>query len=523
MSIESETREFTRTGKAWSILLLAFISWVVISLWSFKVSGYSLASLVAEPDEDSASYDIANNADSTTPILAQEITGDSSNMDKTVTESGNEVGDLSEAEREQARIKAEEAAALAEQQAAEELRLEQEAEVEAQRLAAQVDAAREQARIEAEEAALAEQQAAEELRLEQEAEAEAQRLAAQVEAEREQARIDAEEAAALAEQQAAEELRLEQEAEIEAQRLAAQADAAREKARIDAEEAAALARQQAAGELRLEQEAEAEAEETRLLAIAEEASVQAEEQASREQEQRALELQTEAEAEAEAEAEMAEQTRLALLEQSKDESDVLDVSAELSASAAQPASSDTGQNVSDIPSAALSEAPDLFEGEVVVLEPQALPRTSIEVAAVETETVRQSASSRVRQRAAAQRRASFLRLREQELKVLSGQSARIRFDPESSVITRDLERPLDRIFEPLFLYAETPVVITVSGNEYVGEMLDGELSLSRGSAIVEYLVSRGLDQERFTVQIESGEDLQLDTHRVRISAEEAVQ
>ncbi len=194
-------------------------------------------------------------------------------------------------------LRQQEAAALALQQA-EELRQRQEAEAQAEALRVAA-AAEEQARLEAERVAAAEKQAL--LQAEAEAKAEADRLAAAEAAE--QARVEAEakaEAARLEAEAAAEKARIEAESKAEADRLAA-AQAAQQ------EEQAKTAENQA----RLEAEAKAEAERF-AAAEAEQAKATQEEEAARlaaqqkaeaakQQEQQRAAAEKEAEAKAEQE------------------------------------------------------------------------------------------------------------------------------------------------------------------------------------------------------------------------------
>jgi outer membrane protein OmpA-like peptidoglycan-associated protein len=140
------------------------------------------------------------------------------------------------------------------------------------------------------------------------------------------------------------------------------------------------------------------------------------------------------------------------------------------------------------------------------------------------ESARQAAAAEASRVAAVARQLrKYENLREQELQVLKGLSDRIRFERDSATVSRDIERLLDEIFNPLYLYSDLPVLISVAGNEYDEETDDGVLSRDRGRAIASYLINRGLEKDRFRILIESGENLASGTHRVRVSAEEVRQ
>jgi outer membrane protein OmpA-like peptidoglycan-associated protein len=112
------------------------------------------------------------------------------------------------------------------------------------------------------------------------------------------------------------------------------------------------------------------------------------------------------------------------------------------------------------------------------------------------------------------------RLRAEELSVLAGLSARLRFQGRSEVVNRDVARVLDRMFDPLFLYSDTGVVVTVATNEFRGNADNNRLSRDRCDAIVDYLVSRGLERNRFRIQPQSGIGLPYGSHRIKMAIEE---
>lgn len=123
----------------------------------------------------------------------------------------------------------------------------------------------------------------------------------------------------------------------------------------------------------------------------------------------------------------------------------------------------------------------------------------------------------------ATRLAAYENLRKEELGVLTGLSARLRFRGRSGVVDRELERVLDSVFDPLFLYAETPVTIYVATNEFRRAADNGKLSRERGSALIAYLVSRGLEEERFDLETDSGDNLPFGSHRVRVLVKEPIE
>ena len=117
----------------------------------------------------------------------------------------------------------------------------------------------------------------------------------------------------------------------------------------------------------------------------------------------------------------------------------------------------------------------------------------------------------------------YERLRDQELSVLAGLSARLRFENRSQVVSGDVEASLDRLFEPLFLYPEMSVRLFVATNEFRSPEDDVRLSQERGRSIVRYLIDRGLELSRFSLETFDGEGLPYGSHRVRVLVEEQQQ
>ena len=111
---------------------------------------------------------------------------------------------------------------------------------------------------------------------------------------------------------------------------------------------------------------------------------------------------------------------------------------------------------------------------------------------------------------------AYQRTRRNELSVLRDLSAQIGFTPNKATISEELEKLLDRMFDPLYLYSEVKVAIRVETVESSGAATNNLLSLSRGQAIVAYWVNRGLELDRFSIFIDSGDGLSFGTHRVRV-------
>ena len=111
---------------------------------------------------------------------------------------------------------------------------------------------------------------------------------------------------------------------------------------------------------------------------------------------------------------------------------------------------------------------------------------------------------------------AYQRTRRNELSVLRELSAQIVFTPNKATINEELEKLLDRMFDPLYLYSEVKVAIRVETVESSGAATNNLLSLSRGQAIVAYWVNRGLELDRFSIFIDSGDGLPFGTHRVRV-------
>ncbi len=116
--------------------------------------------------------------------------------------------------------------------------------------------------------------------------------------------------------------------------------------------------------------------------------------------------------------------------------------------------------------------------------------------------------------AVAAKQRDYQRKRSEELAALADYSTQIRFSEGLADLARAQEQPLDRIFEPLYLYSDTPVMVSVATNETSDSGVNNGLSRDRGRAIVAYLVDRGLEKSRFRIRIEPGIGLPNGTQRV---------
>ncbi len=172
--------------------------------------------------------------------------------------------------------------------------------------------------------------------------------------------------------------------------------------------------------------------------------------------------------------------------------------------------------------ARLAEAAKVAEQERVTQAADARQRAALtrQSTGVDEAARKAAAAEASRIASLARQQRSYASARGRELGVLSELSSRLRFAPDSATVSRQTERILDDIFNPLYLYSEASILVSVATNEYDGTRNDGLLSRDRGRAIASYLINRGLEKERFRIHIESGEELSAGTHRVRVSAEE---
>lgn len=143
-------------------------------------------------------------------------------------------------------------------------------------------------------------------------------------------------------------------------------------------------------------------------------------------------------------------------------------------------------------------------------------RQGVERQNIDAQAQQSAANEAARVAAVARKLREFEELKTQELRVLRGLSPRTQFLTQNSSITRQLERTLDRMFDPLYLYSELPVVVAVASNDGDQAVANDDLSNDRARAIVDYLVSRGLERGRFSMQVESVGGMPVGTHRVRV-------
>lgn len=164
---------------------------------------------------------------------------------------------------------------------------------------------------------------------------------------------------------------------------------------------------------------------------------------------------------------------------------------------------------------ALDRAQDLFlDGDVVRQYPTSLSgladerQYSIQVEGTETGNAKIEPST-----------THYERLRQTELSVLEGLSTQIRFNSNSVEVNPELERVLDRMFDPLYLYSEIQILVSMATNELAGAATNNLLSRGRAEAMVAYWVIRGLEVDRFSIFIEPGDELPFGAHRVRVFPE----
>ncbi len=309
----------------------------------------------------------------------------------------------------------------------------------------------------------------EKLALEQ---AEAVRLAAeQAEAER-----------LVAEQAEAEKVAAEQ---AEAERLAAE-QAEAEKVAAEQAEAERLAAEQAEAERVAAEQAEAE----RLAAEQAEAERVAAEQAEAD---RVAAEQAETERLA---AEQAEAERLAAEQ------------AEAERLAAEQAEAERSETEAERLAAEKAEADRLAAETLQAGRLSAIPSRAIPV-------VQELAESKT---VAAASESAFQKLRREELASLPGLAAQVRFEPKSIETRPGSRASLDRLFELLFLYSETSVTVQVASNEYEIDSNNELISRERALSLINYLIDRGLDEDRFRIRVLGKEQLPSDSHRVTVVA-----
>ena len=112
----------------------------------------------------------------------------------------------------------------------------------------------------------------------------------------------------------------------------------------------------------------------------------------------------------------------------------------------------------------------------------------------------------------------FERQRLIELSGLPSLSTQILFETRGLEPLNQSMQPLDRLFEILFLYSETTVTVQVSSNEYELSGNNELVSRERALTIVNYLIDRGLDEERFRIRALGQQRLPFGSHRVIVVA-----
>ncbi len=112
------------------------------------------------------------------------------------------------------------------------------------------------------------------------------------------------------------------------------------------------------------------------------------------------------------------------------------------------------------------------------------------------------------------------RLKRQELATLPGLAGRVRFNPEQTEPLEGSDELLNRMFELLFLYIDSEVVVKISSADFEDDVQNLELSKTRAQSLVAYLVDRGLDEKRFDIVPLGREQLPLGGHRVNVYAKD---
>ena len=114
---------------------------------------------------------------------------------------------------------------------------------------------------------------------------------------------------------------------------------------------------------------------------------------------------------------------------------------------------------------------------------------------------------------------AFERMRREALESITTLASSVSFESASSSLNLQATTNLDKIFELLFLYAESDVYVSVVSADLASETENTQLSTARNKAIVSYLIERGIDESRFATQIESGLFVPDGSHVVAIRAE----
>ena len=110
------------------------------------------------------------------------------------------------------------------------------------------------------------------------------------------------------------------------------------------------------------------------------------------------------------------------------------------------------------------------------------------------------------------------KLKRQELATLPGLAGRVRYNPGESEHVEGSDKLLNRMFELLFLYIDSEVVVKISSGDFEDDAQNLELSETRAQKLVAYLVGRGLDEQRFEIVPMGRAELPLGGHRVNVYA-----
>ena len=289
------------------------------------------------------------------------------------------------------------------------------------------------------------------------------------------------------------------------QRAQEQAEAAAQAERQATEKAAALL---------AEQQAEQQAKEERLARIkAEAARVAADQAQLAKQEAEKARLAAEAQA---------EQERVA-----SQRAAVLRLAAEQQA-AEQKAAEEEAARLVALKAEEARQAAEQAEAERIAAEALAAQKQAAETRAREQAEAAKNAqlaaaadqadAANVATAVIPENESPFEKLRREELATLPGLAARIRFLPSEIEPRASSKQPLDRLFELLFLYSETDVLVQIASNEYDIDSNNVLISRERALTLINYLIDRGLEESRFQIRALGKERLPFASHRVTVLA-----
>ncbi len=112
------------------------------------------------------------------------------------------------------------------------------------------------------------------------------------------------------------------------------------------------------------------------------------------------------------------------------------------------------------------------------------------------------------------------KLRRQELATLPGLAGRVRYNVNEDVLVKSSDQLLNRMFELLFLYIDSEVVVKISSGDFEDDTKNLELSEARAQKLIAYLVERGIDEQRFEIVPLGREELPIGGHRVNVYAKD---